>query len=460
MNATLRVSSESRAARRPHLAPQPLPRLDPLFTVLILSAGTLQLALFGLLPSNVKVIGDALCIFAYAIYLRRPTTRPLNAPFFFLCYCLALSIYTIYLWGEPVLVLNQARRWIIASIYMQLIVADAASWMSPQILKRFLVVMAVAAAAILGAVHIGLGPEALLTSQETQGTVPVLKVFMPGSFVLYCLPLVYLSRPIATSASAWKYFLRVTATFVLLAIAVRLVLFRGWAIAMCGALTYRLALDTRPAKTRNRLRRPTQLVCVAAVLLTIASLFNAQSLAAVSWVNSALEDLQSGSSNVKYRRINFEVLAFRFLEESNAVQLVSGLGFVHQQSAAARFLGHSTENNDSGWVEILLTGGVAGAVIVLVAYVAVFRSLLKAKPARPRSSAVSASALWLAVALMTYSSNPLLWDFGYVPLSISIFACLRRESRHKRHTGSASPTRPGPYPEPRHCQPIIRGAVR
>lgn len=395
-------------------------------SVTLLIAGAVHLSLFGLLPFGWKPLGDilllALCVRCgvRAVFVDRTSAAPVWAQRVarsFAVYVVVLTVVSITTPSEFVLVVQWARRWLVLALYGLLITHSSSDAFDPLILRKGVLTMALTATVVLFAADLyGLSWPSVVESIESQGGQLVKKVSAPGTFLIVLALLTswgwVLQRASIRSigsAVAWA---------VVFALAIR---FRGWWIATAAAAACIPVLLARlNAATMLTAARSLAIAAVAVGAIVTSYAASDATREQVStqwdWISSAIDEWQSGSGNVRYR-LDRDVSRITQAPSTDVWREWTGYGFLPEDSYAGNRYGMTSETNDSGWIEVLVTGGYVAAVMVLLLVGAIVRTTWT-MGARHGHVAVGAMAGWLVAGLTMVSSNLLLWDFGFVPLAL------------------------------------------
>jgi hypothetical protein len=392
-------------------------------TLCLCLAGVLQLSLFGFGSYQVKALGDlilfsVLCfrLFSLVFHTRQPGTATIAIGIAYLVYVCLEVAYSVSSRGELLLTLQEARRWVFAGIYFILL-----SSVIPFRLNRRVLLIAVAAGYAAAAVAIvllrsGWTLPGAASGLETQGGLQLVKPWLPGSLLLYMAPILAIPSTV-TSARLSRALLSGSCVFVGLLVAMTLAPFRGYVISAVSAALIVAVFAALIDKSRRGYLR----VAVIVVATFGSPVVFERALAEPrQWLGSAYTDLVDQANNIEYRNRLFVSRLKYLLDAGDPTRLVAGYGFVHPASAAAGALGFSTETSDSGWVEVLLTGGWSAAICLGILYCAGLFHFVRLAFALDAPIATVPIGIWCMCGLLCYTSNPLLWDFGYVPVT---FVC-------------------------------------
>ena len=310
------------------------------------------------------------------------------------------------------LVVQWARRWLVLALYGLLITHSSSDSFDPQLLRKGMWTMALTATVVLFAADLyGLPWPSIVESVESQGGQLVKKVSAPGTFLIvlalltsWACVLQRTSIRALGSAAAW------TAVF---ALAIR---FRGWwiATAAAGACVPVLLARLNAAALLTAARSMAIAVVAAGALVASFAASDAtreQLSTQWDWIASVMDEWQSGTGNVRYR-LDRDVSRITQAPSTDLWREWTGYGFLPEDSYAGNRYGMTSETNDSGWIEVLVTGGYVAAVMLGLLVAAIVRTTGTMSASGRGYVAVGAMAGWLVAGLTMVSSNLLLWDFG------------------------------------------------
>jgi hypothetical protein len=404
--------------RRPFRAATP--------AVLVLLAAVFELGACGWIRADLKFVGDACLAAALVTCLARPTPQRSAAERFqerailgFLALAVALGIYSVLRYGEPILVLKQGRRWIIAGMYYLL----ATTYLKDQLDRRVIRfgVMALTTLAFLAVIALqrgilsqyGNGPDALFAEYE-QGGVLVFKPFVPGVLFFYLLAACAGVGMVGKAKSPQTVTLYLVLFSASLAIAIKLAPFRA-SIALCiGSVAVAIVVASRRAFLASALCA-VGLIGVGVLTAIWAPDWTDQT---VRFLSSAVEEANNRTGSMEYRA-TWEISKLQDVWERGSLSDVAfGIGYLHRDSRAAQATGYSSEATDSGWVEILLTGGIAAAAAVAALLGATCFSYYRSYTRKGDLGDLRCLAMWIMAAGLIVTSNALLWDARFVPLAL------------------------------------------
>lgn len=398
-------------------------------TGLIVLASVLHLSLYGLLPSyGYRYLGDAILFATLLIALSKKHLLPNRenrlhylAIAGFILFVLFLIIYTILNWqNELLLTIRYSRRWLIFGIYKLLLFSRISTGLNWKILRNTLVLGAlVSAIVIILEKDLGFEFSGVSIITQYQGGIFVEKVFGPTNFLIVtgfviCLfEYVLLKKPVLRLGMLSLVFMALLS----------IINFRSWWIALLVSLF----VSSTIALTRLAIywKRFLLLVVIGSMIAII--LFSLYQMLdtlyqRIDWLLSAYSDFKQSGGTWEYRINNDVTKVLALLNTKSVMHIILGTGFVGQGSVAEKRLGFSSATNDTGLVEIFLTGGLIGLTFVGIIYlIGLFRTfrLVKRAPNSPYPRVWL--VLWMMAGLLMVTSNLLLWDFGFVPLSLAGF---------------------------------------
>ncbi|MGC4049646.1 MAG: hypothetical protein QM757_09060 [Paludibaculum sp.] len=395
---------------------------DVVAVVLMLVAGVVQLAAFGGFPDGFRFAGDAALLLCIAYLAVRGRLKSLSNVCSVIAICLAAfallqTMLTFFQWGEADKVLRQARRWIIAPTYYYLLATTLPAIFSKRTGRLILLGFVATVVIVVEAVRSGLSLPGASLAIMGIGSNTVYKVFIPGTVYLFLAVLILATMALASQLKVQARLGCAVLGLLLTAYAVTAIPFRGWVLALllaAGAVLTVFTFTTSPKRTIL------SLVLVATSIGTTPfiapNLFQQVEL----YYETAFGDMATGSGTIEYRRLRDVSRLSYFWDSASLLQKAIGAGFIHRDSTAASVIGYSSETNDSGWVEVILTGGVVGSLLLLAVYVSLALRFLSQFLPRKRWEPLACLAIWFFGGLLMYTSNPILWDFGFVPIATCI----------------------------------------
>jgi hypothetical protein len=432
--------------------------------VLVLLAAVFELGACGWIRSDLKFIGDACLGAALVACLSCPIPQRSAAERFqerailgFLVLAVMLGIYSVVKYGEPILVLKQGRRWIIAGIYYLL----ATTYLKDQLDRRVIRcgVMALTALAFLAILALqrgilsqyGNGPDALFAEYE-QGGVLVFKPFVPGVLLFYLLAACAGVGMVGKAKGPQTVALYLALFTASLAIAIKLAPFRASIVLCIGSVAAAIAVASRRVFLASALCAA-GLIGVAALTVLYAPDWTDQT---VRFLGSAIEEANTGTGSMEYRT-RWEISKLQDVWQTGSyTDVLLGIGYLHRDSRAAQIIGYSSEATDSGWVEILLTGGIAAAAAVAAMLAATCFQYYRSYTRHGDLGDLRCLAMWIMAGGLIVTSNALFWDARFVPLALLSIAASNRRPAGR---GAAGPIRYKNYALARH-QPQPAGRRR
>lgn len=407
------------SAAQQHLIIRRVGRSDIIGVALILFAAVIELSAFGLFPDGFRFLGDAILL-SCIIYLStkgrlKPTSRLCTIlTLAFGAFALLQALLTYFQWGEANLVARQARRWLLAPTYYYLVTSTLPSIISNKTGKFILLGIAAAITFAIEAVRSGVRLPGASMAIMGIGSNTVYKVFIPGTLYLFLASLILITLTFASQIRVPARIGCGVAALFLTAYTATAIPFRGWVLALIlAAASAFIVFAGITSLKRTALSLILVATSVSATPLLAPNLFQQ----VVLYYESAFGDIATGGGTIEYRRLKDISRLEYFWDSASPLERVIGAGFVHRDSVAASLMGYSTETNDSGWVEVILTGGIAGAVLLSLIYISWgLRFLFHFRQTRKWESLASLS-IWIYSGLLMYTSNTLLWDFGFVPVA-------------------------------------------
>lgn len=397
-----------------------------MITWLIVIASILHLSVYGLLPSyGYRYLGDAILFAALLIALskkhllvpNRETRMQYIGIAGFLLFVLFLIIYTILLWqNELFLTLRYSRRWLIFGVYMFLLYSRISTALNWKIIRNTLVFGAlVSAVSIILEKDFGIDFPGIDTLIMYQGGILVEKTFNPVNFLIVTGLVICLFEYLLLK----KPMLRLGLLSLVFISFFSIINFRFWWIALLVSLIISSTI------TLIRLgifwKRTLVLFVIGSMIATILFGLNQGQyiLHRIDWLISVFSDITQVSGTWEYRARRDVNKVFELWNTKNVIYITMGAGFLGQGSIGEKSLGFYTGSTDVGLVEVFLTGGCTGLIFIGIVYLMVLFRAFRLVQMAPNSPYTRAwLALWVMAGLLMVSSNLLLWDFGFVPLSL------------------------------------------
>mgnify|MGYP001293293870 CR=1 FL=1 len=394
-------------------------------TALLLFAGSAQLSFFGLLPYNYKFIGDAALVAVCFLSLQQGWLRPLpdrwsKAVFhlasLFVGFSFFIVLYSIVIWGDLFQTLTWSRRWLVSGVYLMLASSLLIRHLHWKMAKTAFFIFPAFAAAIQYLERSQIVDFAgIRSNMEWQGGYQVIKMYTPTAVLItvaFILSVhLFFTRPRLLSGVlllGWSY------------VFFDLINFRGYWIAglLSIVLTMVCVLLFRGDGFKT-VRGKMAATILGAIALSLAIGYNslAENLEGrIEWLQSAVTDANEGSGNIQWRLENDASRLNEIWEGPVWLYKIYGIGFVGEGSSGFERLGFTSETNDSGWVEVLLTGGIPAALVLLLLWSANIIRFFSLSRRLATPYMLAGLSTVLATAAMMYTSNYLLWDFGFVPV--------------------------------------------
>ena len=99
---------------------------------------------------------------------------------------------------------------------------------------------------------------------------------------------------------------------------------------------------------------------------------------------------------------------------------------MHKDSRAVNILGFSSETNDVGFVQFMITYGVVGTFIYFAVWIRALLTLYRASRLQNSLPYGSAAVIGLIMIFSLFSSNFLLWETFFIPCFIAIRLLISR----------------------------------
>jgi hypothetical protein len=392
-------------------------------SIMVLFAFTFQMTMFGLGFREMKIFGDIILIILLASIIKNHKNvkadlendagrKYILINKIFVVYVIFQMLYTIVSWGEVILPLQQGRRWLIVGIYMALVYYHYYHPIfNEKILRIGLFTFIGVTVFSLFLVRSGIElPSADYTEQE-QGGLIVFKPFIPGTILLYFI-VINFALIALRQENIVKKILLVFSVIPLLLVTAYLIPFRGWISITIFSIIAAIFLQVVAIKKIKLLLLPIVLI------LVVGYLVKDQLEDRITWVTSAVDEFENVDNNYKFRYLN-DISKIAILDQ-NSRYTINGLGFIHKYSKTAEIIGFSTETNDTGWVEVVLTSGLLGSTIVVVWYTSILFFYLFQYFKYQQIQQLVGFSIWLMAGILMISSNLIFWDFGFVPITLML----------------------------------------
>jgi|GEM_PF-6456552 len=396
-----------------------------IITALLLISGSFQLSLFGILPYNFKIFGDLVFFVVCAYALQSGMVRPLqdrwsSLVFKFALLFIGLSVflvlYSVFIWGNYIQTMQWSRRWIISGVYILLSSSTLVRQIHWKMVRAALFMFPAIAATAQYLERSGIYDFAgIRSNMEWQGGFVVIKMFTPTAplimiaFILNVYRLLVKPNPLnVILCLAWSY------------IFFDLINFRGYWIAGVSSLLISILIVIFIRGTGFSLVRKRVLASLMCGMIFVFA-FGYQSIVQsldgrIAWLHSAVTDAGQGSGNIQWR-LQKDASRLEAVWDGPAwLFKIYGVGFVGENSKGSTQLGFTSETNDSGWVEVLLTGGIPAALTLVLLWGSNIIRLFSIARKSATAASLASLATAMSAAVLMYTSNYLLWDFGFVPM--------------------------------------------
>jgi len=389
----------------------------------LIIAGLLHLQLGDWLPPYVRYGGDLLLVILFIILVSskngagieiKRTGQIIGVTFFTLN--VLYVIYSFLFWGELLLVVRLARQSLLFSMYLYIV--SKLYGISPKRMQKYRVELIFLVFLALNTLLAGLKIYLPTYSEEAvlfQG-LPVRKIFVRGSVGLYLLPLFWGRADKRT----YSYQVWVAVTIFYFLIVARYILpFRSWFVVFAVVLTiYALMYAFYYGK---KLSNKDALYFIVLIILLVLSILylKDQPSSIKEWLSSLIIDVRTGGGTFEYRLVrDWSRVTVQF--EDHWIYILLGYGFVHPESSAAAHLGFSTETNDTGIVQFLLTYGLVGTLFFFVLWFRWIYICIKNFLATGIDGYLRIAFVLIIMVGMLLSSNFFAWETFFVPILLTI----------------------------------------
>jgi len=408
-------------------------------TFLLVMASLFQLSFLGLLPQyGYKIFGDILLFIIFIrIFLGKKKNNHIKSSdkfiiinhiiaVTFIVFTLFLILYTSLMYDTNLFTtIKYSRRWLIFGLYLLMLtyVSYNIYFFDFNMLKNiYFVLSVISIIIILLNQKYSLDFKGITQGINYQGGQIVYKTFSPGNFLVITIfiyfTFIYLNIP------KIKNFILLILFFL---ITFNIIRFRSWIIATFFSILFTwLIIIVKKNSIFHTLRYIIMLIIISLFIIIFWSKLKPSFINKINWLSSAYYDFIYNEGSWKYR---YEVDIYKLYQfTENNINIIVGNGFLGEKFKLVKF---QTITNDTGFVEVILTGGLISSLLVLSIFILKFVHLYKyiTKDIFIQVAFVT----WIVVFVLMISSNLLLWDFGFVPLFIiSILAEIRRgELIHK-----------------------------
>lgn len=361
----------------------------------------------GILPLSFKVISDILLSSLTLLVLRRitlPNTFFWIIVFLFIFDFFVITRHVVH-WGEIFLTFNQYRRWFFLKIL--LIICFAHFRFSEIQIIRILGFISFFCGLIFVMVEYGIKVPNIAFAMGAHGETIVKKVFVFGSlslFILqyYCFYIFFYDRN-----KIGFFFL-----ILLFIFCYEFVNFRGYFL---GAI-----LSTLLTLIIINLKKSNIFVLSIILVFFICGIYLLSSNMSLLFdlgdtEISDISDIYKIDTDLIYRYEN-DIVKLDYLFDKG--YQYNGMGFIHTKSQAAKSIGFSTETNDTGFVEVLLTEGLLGLLSYSVLFIYLFVYTLKKWRKEKKVISLTLMTTIIFFFLLMFTSNPFFYEFGFVFLGL------------------------------------------
>lgn len=399
-------------------------KIDSVITTLLIFAGLFQLSMLGLLPYGFKFVGDAFLLIVFIIGMSKGLLKPLLGKInviayltsvFFLFYTTFMIIYSIILWHEISSTFLWGRRWIISGLYLLFSSTEIAKNIKNRIFLRVIIVSSIITMiAIVLKRDMGFDLQGITSSTEFQGRMIVTKIFNPGNFLIMVTTILIVINFIIKTNFRFLFL-----SFLYVATFMNLINFRSWWMALFIGIAISIILVFISIKRKRKFFLFT--ISLLILLSTIITLSSDTEIHAadsrLKWISSAIDDFKNNDGNMGTRYDKDVSRLINIWEGNDSYYKVLGTGFMANNSNGHKYFGFTSETNDSGWVEVMLTGGICGSIVITLLWVFHLLRIFQNYKKYPSAVSVGLLVIWLLSLPLMISSNLLLWDFGFVPIA-------------------------------------------
>lgn len=387
----------------------------------ILFAAVLHLQAGDWLSPQFRYIGDVLVMFLLltSLGLNRKHTYPtkglIQAGWIFLIMNLAYIVYSFVLWGELIYIIRLARQPLLSAVYLIIIFyfTNTSLYSSKYdwLFWSFLLFLTINTILTSFGIVTPLYSERAVVFQN----LPVEKVFIKGSIAAYLLPIILssfkLKRYLVSGA--------ILGIIYILFIALYIIRFRYWFIIMfVGFWLVVLMAWLNKRSVKSKLKTFIVLFVIF-IISTIIFLQTSLYSYAINWLSSGINDIISQQGTFLYR-LERDISRINYQLRDHIVHILLGYGFVHKDSHAVNILGFSSETNDVGFVQFMITYGIIGTFIYFVVWIRALWVLYKLSRLQNSLPYGSVAVIGLIMILSLFSSNFLLWETFFIPCFIAI----------------------------------------
>jgi len=400
----------------------------------LILAGFLHLQLGDWLPPYIRYAGDLLLmtiflivLMAFKSYTQSKVERigQIIAITFFMINILYI-IYSFISWGELLLIIRLARQPLLSTMYLYTILKLYAINYKEIRDNRFEFIFLSFLA--INALFVGLKIYWPAYSEEAelfQGLL-VRKIFVKGSVALYLLPILVVGK----SKKDYSYILyNFLVLFYFFIIAIYILPFRSWFIVITIAFIVQslIYLFHQTNSFIKYIKVLAIIILYSYIIIAIIFIFPISNTLK-NWLNSLIIDIIGSSGTFEYRLIrDWSRVAMQL--EDHWIYILFGYGFIHPESFAATYKGFSTETNDVGIVQFLLTYGFLGTLFFFIFWLYWIYMYVKTFFITSIQSFLKIAFVLIVMFGTLLSSNFFLWETFFVPIFFAIGVLLNSVSK-------------------------------
>jgi len=405
---------------------------------LLLLIVILHLQLGDWLPLQVRYVADVLLILLTILSLaRRKRSRSNDAGaalhfvgLVYLVLNLAYCIYSFILWGELLLIIRQARQSLLAALYLVILFHPYAEC-SGQKHKRFFegLLWFFTLNTVLTSLDVISPPYS--ERVEIFQAFLIRKHFVKGALATYLLLIVLISKFLDKRFLGGLIF----GFLYIILVAIYVIRFRYWFVMVSGVFILLVTFALRNKKSVEALK---SLLIALAIISILGIAFSKSTYCEYlgKWIYSAWIDFMNQQGTFGYR-LERDISRIHYQLQDHLLFVLFGYGFVHKESSAAKALGFSSETNDVGFVQLMVTYGVVGGSIYLGVWLLALLFLYRSFEQSKSLPLGGATVIGLMMVLSLVSSNFLLWETFFVPSFIAMRLLLWEGNKRNQRSQQA-----------------------
>jgi len=350
------------------------------------------------------------------------TTKGLiQAGWIFLIINLAYIAYSFVLWGELIYIIRLARQPLLSAVYLIIIFrfintslhSPKNDWLFWSLLLFLTINTILASFGVVTPLY----SERAVVFQN----LPVEKVFIKGSVAAYLLPIILSSFKLKRHLVLGT----ILGIIYILFIALYIIRFRYWFIIMF--VGFGLVILIAWLNKRSVINKLKTFVILFLIFIISIIIFMQTSIYSyvINWLSSGVNDIVSQQGTFLYR-LERDISRINYQLGDQIIHILFGYGFVHKDSRAVNILGFSSETNDVGFVQFMITYGVVGTFIYFAVWIRALLTLYRASRLQNSLPYGSAAVIGLIMIFSLFSSNFLLWETFFIPCFIAIRLLISR----------------------------------